>query len=549
MGIFRQAVNAVLAPFRALFRLPVVLLSTPRRIAGLSLPARIALLTFVLLVTIVVTLAILFKEGDGLGSLLAWLSIWEWIVVGVLIAVIPFFVYKTIQYWLEGEPPAFPDIEDAWQAGMQALAQERLDLRDLPLYIVLGLRDEKQVMSLFAGSGINFRVRHVPDGPAALHWYANNEAIFLACTSVGYLSRLTREDASFGVSSLSDHPIGAQYEQPIARGGTMLLDSPADRGGAHVRTEEAMPAAAQRGGFTGTMLIDRRTVDVAELIEREKLERAAAAKRAPRVKREAVEETQRLEDLCHRIKVARQPICPINGLMTLFSFEGVRNRQCNLQLAARRDVETIQQQLEIRCPAIALVTEMQSEPGFFELVRRVGPDVAKTSRFGKGVKDQQLWSITSRDYMDAIAYQACGAFEDWTYKLFQEPGGLAEKGNAKLYTLLSHFRGDARDRLANILKDAFSQDGDGSLSPLLFGGCYFAATGDTQDQQSFVQGVFHRFLDTRSEELAEELDWAESIRKRERFYEGLVNGAMGLSAVLFIAAIVLLIFLFMQGSG
>jgi hypothetical protein len=542
-----------------LFRLPVTILSAPRRIAGLSLPARIALVSFVLLCLAVIALALVFGQSASFGSFWAWLGGWRGVAVLLIVGVTPFFVYKAVQYWLEGEPPAFPDIDEAWQAGMEALRQERLDITEIPLFLVLGLRDERQVMSLFAASGVGFRVRHVPDGPSALHWYANQDAIFIACTSVGYLSRLTREDASLGAGRMSGPaPLHQDEPQPVGRG-TMLIEPGAMRATAPPMTADTPSGAYRQAELGGTILIDRRTVDVAQLIAQESRKRDEAGRAGHRAgtdgrtRRDAVEETHRLEDLCHRIQVARQPMCPINGLVTLLSFDCVRNRQCNLQLAARRDVETIGQQLELRFPVIPVVTEMQSEPGFFELVRRVGPDVARQSRFGKGVKGDSIWSIPTRDYVEAVAYQACGAFEDFAYDLFRKRGGLTERGNAKLYTLMSHFRGEARGRLAQILGDAFSLDGEhrDRQAPLLLCGCYFAATGDSPDQQSFVQGVFDRMLHQRSGTndggyLFEELGWSDSIRRRERNFERLVLLVQGIAAAILIAIVVMLVFRFIR---
>jgi hypothetical protein len=562
MSLFRRVVDAVLTPFRALFQLPVKLLSAPRKMAGLSLPARVAMVSFVLLCLAVLAMVLAFRgagseEGRRLASFSEYLGGWRGAAVLLIVAATPFFVYKAVQYWLEGEPPAFADIDDAWRAGMRALRQERLDIAEIPLFVVLGLRDEQQVMSLFAASGVGFRVRHVPDGPAALHWYANQDAIFIACTSVGYLSRVTRDDATLGTDRTSDAGHGDHDQSPAVGRGTMLIEPGEKRPIAPPMTAPTTGDAYRRGDLGGTILIDRRTVDVAQLIAQEPRKRDDAGRAGRqaaahgRARRDAVEETRRLEDLCHRIKIARQPRCPINGLMTLLSFECVRNRQCNLQLAARRDIETIQRQLELRFPVIPLVTEMQSEAGFFELVRRVGPDVARQSRFGKGVKGDGIWSIPTRDYVEAVAYQACGAFEDFAYDLFRKRGGLTERGNSKLYSLLCHFRGEARGRLTQILGDAFSQEGESreSLAPLLFCGCYFAATGDTADQQSFVQGVFERFLHERSGAsdggyLFEELGWADSIRNRERNFQRLVLVMQGVAAALVVAMAVMLVFRF-----
>ena len=39
---------------------------------------------------------------------------------------------------------------------------------------------------------VNLNLREVPQGPAALHWYANPDGIYLVCGDTGCLSKLSR---------------------------------------------------------------------------------------------------------------------------------------------------------------------------------------------------------------------------------------------------------------------------------------------------------------------------------------------------------------------
>ena len=91
---------------------------------------------------------------------------------------------------------------------------------------------------------------------------------------------------------------------------------------------------------------------------------------------------------------------------------------------------------------------MEAESGFAELVRRVGVERAKANRFGRGF-DQ--WSPPTAENLDALTSQACGAFEDWVYDLFQQQDALGKAGNTKLYQLLCRVRSHVHQQLATVL--------------------------------------------------------------------------------------------------
>jgi hypothetical protein len=103
--------------------------------------------------------------------------------------------------------------------------------------------------------------------------------------------------------------------------------------------------------------------------------------------------------------------------------------------------------------------------------------------------------------MQAVCAHACGQFEDWVYTLFREKGALSKPGNTKLYGLLCKIRRNVQRRLANILAGAYGCTEETQEEAFLFGGCYFAGTGETEERQAFVKGVFDK-LPEQQEELA-----------------------------------------------
>jgi hypothetical protein len=163
----------------------------------------------------------------------------------------------------------------------------------------------------------------------------------------------------------------------------------------------------------------------------------------------------------------------------------------------------------LRFPVTALVVGLEEESGFRELVRRVGEERAKAQRFGKGY---DIWNPPTPEQLNALCIHACGSFEDWTYTLFRDKQSLAvesKRGNNKLYALLCKIRRNVQDRLTNILVAAYAHEPDeeGAPDAVLFGGCYFAASGDQPGRQAFIKGVFDKLVDQQ-----EDLEWTAAAR-------------------------------------
>jgi hypothetical protein len=235
---------------------------------------------------------------------------------------------------------------------------------------------------------------------------------------------------------------------------------------------------------------------------------------------DAIEQQRRLDYVCRLVRRIRQPLCPVNGILTLLPF-GIIQRSApeaiELQRALQRDLASVQQVLMVRCPVTAMIVGLEEESGFQELVRRVGRDRALGQRFGKGFS---LTNPPLAERMEALGAHACGAFEDWVYTLFREKGALSKPGNTKLYALLCKIRRNVQTRLGDILANGFGFDSDkeSGNQTLLFGGCYFAATGDTEDRQAFAKGVFDKLPEQQ-----EELEWTENAILQDQKYQTLAN--------------------------
>lgn len=85
---------------------------------------------------------------------------------------------------------AYPEIEAAWNEIRAALCHAHLDVRELPLFLVLGRPAEREE-NLFAAAPMRWLVRATPPGDPPLRVYASSEAIFLTCadsTALGHIA-------------------------------------------------------------------------------------------------------------------------------------------------------------------------------------------------------------------------------------------------------------------------------------------------------------------------------------------------------------------------
>jgi IcmF-related N-terminal domain len=514
-------------------------------------PGCATFLTVVFLLSTVITVWIIFWLDPNNIPWRHSYSWWRILGILALVIAIPVAVYKTIEIWLEGVPVAYPEVDQAWRAGMQALAANELSIDSIPIFLITGSSGEAQEKAIMSASGLRLSVEGVPQGPAPIHWYANSEAIYLFCTDASWTSALAslREEmaseyASAGISIETPMSMQNSFEmansfaraeppapeavpepaRPVSQNirGTLELNDFVNPTLSRAPSPAPSPQApAGPSSFRGTLMLGDAGFPSASASTPQPI---AAQPRVPEQSPQSRQTNpssmsltgaidtlsskkpvlvshqystaclQELQYIGHLVRQARQPLCAINGVLSLIQLESIHSSQAELeelQRAIRGDLDTIRYAFQLKVPVSALVVGLEKERGFRELISRVGKERSMSQRFGRRFDIQ---AIPARDQMVALATHLCGVFEDWTYTLFREEHALTRPGNTRLYELLSKVRCGWKGRLGEILSGGFGCDTTKREegASVLFSGCYFAATGETPDRQAFVKGVIEK---------------------------------------------------------
>jgi hypothetical protein len=252
--------------------------------------------------------------------------------------------------------------------------------------------------------------------------------------------------------------------------------------------------------------------------------------------------SDRLEYLVQLICRTRYPVCPANGLLVMLPYELVESSPAATQLALQEDMRVLQQHLRVRVPAIALVTEMEKQDGFVEMIDRLGLEKVRFARFGKGC---ETLGEASKSRLRSVVIHAVASFEKRIYELFGRAEAMRKKTNGRLYTFMARLRTKFEENLAIIISEGFGQDEPGkdpANEPMFFSGCYFAGTGDTAEKQAFVSATFDKLVEND----AGLLEWNSIALKEDRGYHHVANFIMTLGGLALLALLGLAVWIVWQ---
>jgi hypothetical protein len=457
---------------------------------------------------------------------LAWMAWWLWKLLGP-----------------EEEYIEFADIKDAWEEGLRALSQAGISLTDAPLFLVLG-KPQGGHDPMFVSAQLQLLVKGAPtrdDAPVRI--FANRDAIFVTCAGASLLGRQTAILAGDGVDVFNSPGTGAA---PLELAGGGPID-PFATLAAKGKQKDILQvlAKAREEGRGPDQLTDEERAKVKMLqaeAETEDLKRLARAR--PHLLKNTAEAewlSARLRYLCRLMTHDRTPYCPLNGMLMLVPFAGTDSDEDANQTGAicHQDLVTARKALRVNCPVFAMFSDLESATGFRQFIQRF-PSDQKARRLGQRfpLVPDLADAESHAEYTDRCAQWICTSLlPTWVYKLFRiESPGKGDPWevmyeNSRLYQLLNQLR-ERKARFGRILSRSFSMEkGD----PMLFGGCYIAATGrDLLQEQAFTAGVLRRLMDEQ-----DYVSWTnEALRQESRMqkiarlgYIGTVVGSVLLVAL------------------
>lgn len=452
-------------------------------------------------------------------------------------------------YWSQLGPDrqetAFPDIDEAWREVMQSLARAGLSLDEYPLFLVLGRTQDSEEV-LFDAAGLHLKLRGQPNrGDAPVRVYAGRDAIYLTCAGASVLGqyRAAQEDPDFvkaDPTALTSAPGDSVYP-----GGFMTLSDVQTLGPWQSPTEKApdILARAQQAGRGPDQLKEEELRALGRLAAEEKsresdMGRASSKTNPARDRAEAEVQGARLRHLGQLISRERRPYCPINGILLLVPIAATNSDHAatRVGLLCQRDLAMVHRSMPVRCPVFALVCDLETLPGFRELIQRL-PDDQRRRRMGQrfplipdvdpiglpGIFEGGINWIASKQFPAQVD-------QLWRVESVGESSTVeAVAGNVQLYRFLRQIR-ERHRRLGRVLSRAMITDG---VPTSMLGGCYLAGTGgDARTEQAFIPGVFRRLIE--SQDL---VSWTPELLLQESRYRRWARQGyiiLGLAAIIYL---------------
>ncbi len=445
-----------------------------------------------------------------LSYILCWLGYWLWTLLVI-----------------EDEFPEFPDITEAWDEAMEALERAGIDLRNMPLFLVLG-RSETPPEVVLQAARLNLEVKQAPPrADAPLHVYASRDAVFITCEGACLLGRQAAFLANPGVPNEA----GRAGEEEV-----LVTLAPGNAGGA-VPEFLLIRQRAERERREMTPDEQRR---IRALMRKEQMQHAPIRKPD-----EVARHTARFEHLCHLLLRDRWPYVPVTGVLVLIPFSAMDSDQDALDTGAvcQHDLGMIQRVLQVQCPTLALVCDLETAPGFRAFLegfpekqrhQRIGhrcPFIPDLGRFTADANPAKAWTALFESLAQWICASVVAGWVSKHYRLetsARESVSSATKGNAQLFLFMNELRQRGR-RLGRLLASALMLEGQ---EPVWFGGCYLAGTGtNVESQQGFVAGVFRRLIEEEKKGLvswtAQALDEEAGLQR----WVGMLQLGLGLFVV------------------
>ena len=146
----------------------------------------------------------------------------------------------------------------------------------------------------------------------------------------------------------------------------------------------------------------------------------------------------RFEHLCRLLVRDRWPYCPINGMLVLLPFAATDTDQDALDAAAacQRDLSVARRVLQVNCPTLAMVCDLETAPGFAAFLEQF-PEKQRQQRIGQRSPMAPALETRGRAgdaeartaMLESLAQWICASVAPgWVYKHFRMESADATAG-------------------------------------------------------------------------------------------------------------------------
>jgi hypothetical protein len=450
--------------------------------------------------------------------------------------------YYLWQLLTEEDVSDFPDIDAAWEEATAALEKAGIDLKKVSVFLILGQTaggEDRLFEAALPSSHKQLRVGGAPRRVAPLHVYATEDAVYVTCARASVLGRQVARLLGGGAGAAPAADPGASAGI-LGRSMRQTIFETMQPGGGQVGKVQELLNRAHR---------EKRALTAQEQDEMRRLmggdqndsfaPQARPAKPSfIRDEAEMEEHAARLHHLCRLIARSRQPDLPVRGVLVLLPWAGTETDEAATAVieACRRDLAAAREGLQVTCPHFALVSDLETAPGFHEFLEHFDDKLRRTGRVGRSFPLAPEPRALAK-LLDAGMERFCaGEFSTWVYEFFRlemaDDRETITEANVNLYQLLVQLL-ERRQRLTRILARGLVVEGP---EPAMLGGCYLAGTGGGPGEQAFVAAVFHRLLKER-----ENVSWTEQARvsdDRNRTWGTYGLVALGVLVAVVVAAVV-----------
>lgn len=419
---------------------------------------------------------------------LCWLGWWLWRLLN-----------------LDEDVALYPDIDAAWNEALALLKDAGIGVADAPLYILLG-RNAQDDALLFNSTPEPLLVNQPQHSPLApVRVFAHRGGIYLSCPGASLSSR--QAELLMG-SAGAGNAMSAPLSGDALAGGKAYATVPADVAMALGVAGKTTPAVSVDSGGTPAVTVPAKEAGDASNLEEKNADISAPKRRLPRSRTHLLRQqeevdllTARLQYVCRLIGRARAPYCPLNGILMMVPMAATGNDDDAQQMGAvcRRDLATIREVLQIRCPFLTVLGGLEKLDGFREFKQRIPRELA-SQRLGQDFPLMpDLDPDAIRKMIESGVLWVCrGMVPRAVFRLLktESGGGTASEAaavNARFFRFIQEIS-ERGKRFAQIAVRAGMAEG-----PALLAGCYLAGTGaDPNSEQAFMTGCFRLMAENQN---------------------------------------------------